>query len=114
MPKERQVYGRGQKEDVESILIKNKTVPFVDRILNPGKYPVLNNKDGSVSSHLMGYGETAGRFFVYPTLQYIKKGWVNDEDPSDALLRDNVIFFDDEKSASEFAAGSWKKYKSKE
>jgi hypothetical protein len=45
-------------EDITQFLEKNKDVPFVDRILNPDKYPVQENPGGTVSTHLMAYGET--------------------------------------------------------
>ena len=53
----------------QDVLEANKDVPFVDRILNPDKYPVQKNKDGSISTHLMAYGESDGEYVVYPTLQ---------------------------------------------
>ena len=49
------------------ILKANKDIPFVKRILEAGKYPVKKNPDGSVSTHLMGYGEADGKYFVYPS-----------------------------------------------
>lgn len=56
-----------------SILDENKRKNFVKRIMKPDKYPVINNEDGSVSSHLMGYGEADGRYYVYPTIIQSKR-----------------------------------------
>jgi len=91
------------------LLKNNSSVPFVDRILRPDLYPVRKNPDNTVSTHLMAYGEQDGKYFVYPTLQYIDKTWVEDENPNSALKRNNVIYFDREEDAKEFALGSWKK-----
>ena len=92
------------------ILKANKDIPFVKRILEAGKYPVKKNPDGSVSTHLMGYGEAGGKYFVYPALQYKDGKWKISHDPSDALKTKNVIWFPSEKEASVFAKGSWKPY----
>ena len=101
---------REHQDSVEKVLLRNKAVPFVDRIINASKYPVRKNPDGTVSSHLMASAEVDGRFFVYPALQYIDGQWVENEDPSDALSRNNVIWFDREDDAAGFAAGSWKPF----
>ena len=90
------------------LLKNNWSVPFVDRILLPHLYPVRKNPDNTVSTHLMSYGEQDGKYFVYPTLQYIDKTWVEDENPDYALERNNVIWFNKEDDAKEFALGSWK------
>ena len=98
------------KVNVASVLEENKDVPFVKRILNPDEYPVVENADGTVSSHLMSYSEADGKYFVYPTL--VDKGQGRLEKPDDPYqeARDtgNVIKFDNEEDAAAFAAGSWK------
>lgn len=96
------------KIQTTDLLKKHQDVPFVDRILRPNLYPVRQNEDGSTSTHLMGYGEADGRYFAYPALQLIDGGWVEDEDPTTALERENIIWFDKEAKAKQFAAGSWK------
>ena len=101
---------RAHQDSVEKVLLSNKEVPFVDRILNASKYPDRKNPDGDHSSHLMGYGEAGGRYFAYPALQLIDGKWVENEDPSDALSRNNVIWFDREGDAASFALGSWKQF----
>jgi|14BtaG_2_1085337.scaffolds.fasta_scaffold09159_2 hypothetical protein len=95
---------------VYSALQENKGVPFVERILNASKYPIRKNKDGSVSTHLMGYGEANNKFFVYPALQLKNGKWIESEDPTDALKSKNVIYFDKENQAKEFAKGAWKPF----
>ena len=50
------------------VLMANKDKPFVRRILDRYAYPVLNNQDGSISTHSMASGEGDGRNFAYPTV----------------------------------------------
>ena len=94
----------------KEILTSNKDVPYVDRILNASKYPVRKNSDGSISTHLLGYGESGGRYFVYPSLQYIDGSFVESDDPDSALKSGNVVWLEKEKDAIDFSKGSWKRY----
>ncbi len=41
---------------------------FEQRILNPSKYPTLQNEDGSYSTHSMAWGGGDGNFYAYPTV----------------------------------------------
>ena len=60
---------------IAKILTENSEKSFVKRILNRDQFPVLDNEDGTVSTHSMAYGETEdGRFFVYPTVLMTDKG----------------------------------------
>jgi len=52
----------------QKILDANKGMNFVERVINPNIYPVLNNEDGSVSTHSMASGEGDGRYYAYPTV----------------------------------------------
>lgn len=62
-------YGESMANElIRGLLQKNASVPFVDRILNREKYPVLENKDGTYSTHSMAWGEADGKYFVYPTV----------------------------------------------
>lgn len=47
---------------------------FEKRILNPSKYPVINNEDGSISTHEMAWGEKDGKFIAYPTVIQLPTG----------------------------------------
>jgi hypothetical protein len=49
-------------------LKNNRNLDFVDRVLRPEKYTVVNNPDGSVSTHKMSSGEIGGKQIVYPTI----------------------------------------------
>ena len=46
----------------------NTKLNFEQRILNPSKYPQLQNEDGSYSTHSMAWGDGDGKFFAYPTV----------------------------------------------
>ena len=68
------------------------------------------NEDGSVSTHVMSYGEADGRFYAFPTLFQNKEGeWIEPEDPF-KYARENgeLQLFDSEEQASEYSEGSWK------
>jgi len=101
--------------DVIKIIESNKQVPFVDRMINMDQYPSRPNYDQSgniesYSTHLLARGGGGNeRPFVYPVLQLIDGKWVENEDPTNAIKRGNVIYFDNEKEADSFAQGSWKK-----
>lgn len=45
------------KKKILGTLKKNKDLHFVDRILNPSKYPTLDLGKGTKASHLMSWGE---------------------------------------------------------
>lgn len=49
-------------------LNKNKEKSFVQRILNPSKYPSLPMGNGSYATHRMAWTEADGRYFVFPTV----------------------------------------------
>lgn len=97
-----------ERLEVSRTLQKNKLVPYVARILSPSGHPVQKNDDGSVSSHLLSWGESGGRYFVYPELQSIEGKLVRHGDPGDALERGNVVWFDEQERAERFAGGAWK------
>ena len=88
------------------ILEANKDREFVQRIFNAADYPVLPNRDGSVSTHSMVWGEAGGRFFVYPTVilqedQMMRLG--PDTAFGHALRTGEFIEFDNMEDADEFS-----------
>lgn len=69
---------------------------------------VRRNKDGSVSSHLMSYGESDGSYYAFPTLfQDSIKGWYQG-DFNEAKRRKELFKFATEAEAKNFAEGAWK------
>ncbi len=69
------------------------------------------NEDGEPESHLMAWAEADGKYVAHPTLFQTKDGiWYEAEDAfEEAKKRDELFWFDSQKEAEEFAAGSWKK-----
>ena len=53
---------------IGKVLDKNRGKDFVERIINPWDSPVLQNDDGTKSSHKMAWGESDGKYYVYPTV----------------------------------------------
>lgn len=48
---------------------RNRQLNWINRGLNPGKYPVIKNEDGSYSTHRLEYvTNDDGSAFVYPTI----------------------------------------------
>ena len=90
---------------INSILLSNKDKNFVDRIINPDKYPVIKNNDGSYSTHLMAYGEVDGKNIAYPTLFYNQKTnslYKPDDPVAEALKTGNFIPFNKPEDAEWF------------
>jgi len=78
------------------ILQDNADRSFVKRILYRDKYPVLENPDGSVSTHSMSWGEVDGRYVAYPTVMTTKDGlrrFGADEAWGHAMRSNNYIEF---------------------
>ena len=57
---------------ISEILSKNLDKPMVKRIVDKDIYPVLENEDGTVSTHSMSWGDAEGKYYVYPTV--VQKG----------------------------------------
>jgi len=88
------------------IIEKNKDKDFVNRIINAKDFPVLTNRDGSVSTHGMSWGEADGRFFVYPTVVYDEDQMTRlgpDTAFGRAIRSGDYIEFADPQSAMEFS-----------
>jgi hypothetical protein len=96
---------------IANILINNRDKSFVKRIVERDKYPVIENKDGTVSTHKMSTMEMDGVTYAYPTILFDGKE-LKEYDPDTAfdyaVKTGNVIPFDDPKEADWFT----KNYKS--
>jgi hypothetical protein len=88
------------------ILLKNKNKDFINRIINVNDFPTLENRDGTVSTHSMSYGESDGKYYVYPTVVY-RDGKMQRLGPdtawSVAFETGDYLVFDNEKDASDFS-----------
>jgi len=70
---------------VRGLLENNADKNFVHRILEPNKYPSIDNGDGTRSSHLMSWGEQDGRYIAYPNITQESDGQLLQRDGSDAF-----------------------------
>lgn len=98
--------------EIKGVLEENKNLNFVQRMVNPDKFPAIKNADGSVSTHKMSSGEISGKNIVYPTI--IQEGDQLKQLPEKeaiehAIKTKEYIAFPDKKSAEDFAEGAWKK-----
>jgi hypothetical protein len=86
---------------------------FMERVVNPSEFPVIENDDGTVSTHRMADSEVDGKFIAYPTIVQKPNGkLVQLEDEAAfnyAMATDEFVEFDTPEEASEFARGGYKK-----
>ena len=91
----------------------NTQLNFEQRVLNPNKHPVINNPDGSVSTHKMSYGEVDGKYVAFPTIVQGKDGKLQQLEGRDAFdyAMKNKEFreFSSEKDAAAYAEGGYKR-----
>ena len=50
------------------LIDQNSGLNFVQRMLEPNKWPVIQNQDGSYSTHLMAWDQDQKGPFVFPTI----------------------------------------------
>ena len=97
---------------LQNILNKNKDKSFVKRILNKQNSPVLQNDDGTTSTHSMAWGSADGKYYVYPTVLLGKDGKLKRYDDSEAwnhvMKTGNFIEFNSPEDADWFSR-SYKK-----
>ena len=98
---------RSDFDRVTDILNKNAGKEFVKRIQNRENYPVLKNPDGSTSTHSMAWGESNGKYSVFPTVMIGKdkklKRYSNKNAWDEAHKTGNVIQFDTPEEADWFS-----------
>jgi len=89
------------------LLLKHRNKDFINRILNVNEFPVLENRDGTVSTHSMSYGEIDGRFYVFPTVVQNDEGKLMRLGPDTAWTRaitsGDALEFDNEQDAADFS-----------
>ena len=73
-------------EYINGILEKNKDKEFVDRILNPDKYPRLDLGNGDYATHKMAWGKVGDKYIVHPTV-LLEDGKLKEYSPLDAWKR---------------------------
>lgn len=88
---------------------------FIDRINNPEKYPVIKNKDGSISTHRMAAEvDEKGNWFVFPTIVMLPSGelyeFKDSQQAMDYNLRTgNYLPMKSKEDAIVYASGGYKK-----
>lgn len=92
-------------ERIGKILDQNRGKDFVERIINPWDSPHIQNDDGSRSSHRMAWGETDGKYVVYPLIMRDGDKLTNYEDNAwaEAYKRKEYIEFDNAEDAAWFS-----------
>jgi hypothetical protein len=102
-------FGRPQR-----IPIYRNEPEFIDRSLNPQNYPVINNPDGSTSSHRMAAEvDENGNWYVFPTIQMQPDGTLRQYDDAReamkaAFMTGNILSAPNMESALQYAEGGYK------
>ncbi len=98
--------GQEDYEIVRKILEANKNKDFIQRILRPDDYPALPALDGKTKTHLMSWGESDGKYQVYPTIIH-KDGeliqYKDDEAAQHAMKTGEYVEFDNPADAAWFS-----------
>jgi len=92
-------------DQVIAILNANSKVPFVRRILSPFTAPVIKN-GRDVMTHKMAWGESDGKFYVFPSIMESERGKLKDYGKTafdEAIKRRDFITFDNQDDASAFS-----------
>jgi hypothetical protein len=96
---------------IQAVLQANREKNFVQRITNASDWPVIQNPDGSYSSHRMGSAEVGGRNIAFPTLVYdpSTNALRAPADPvAEAIRSREYIEFPTPAAAERFASGGYK------
>ncbi len=112
------LFARDEEEDnypFQNILQENKSIPFVDRIINPDKYPTptLQDEQGRKQTHFMSADTNQdGEWIVYPKIIF-ENGQYKRVNMDQAIDSGNFINFgEDQKLATDFSANyKTKKFK---
>lgn len=95
------------------ILKTNASKSFVQRILRPNEFPTLDLGNGSHATHRMEWGESDGKYVVYPRVLLQEGGKLQDYGDNawqHARQSGNFIEFDNPKDAEWFSSrykGAW-------
>lgn len=93
-------------EKMMAILQANAHKSFVQRILFPQNYPILDRGNGVYSTHSMASGESNGRYYAFPTVLMNQNGALQDYGKDafgHALATGNHIEFPTPEEAEYFA-----------
>jgi hypothetical protein len=104
-----------QAKYLAEVLRENQNMPFVKRINDPGAYGVIDNDDGSQSTHRMSAEiDEQGQAWAYPNIVQTPEGLKQFDDTWEAMRYNiesgNAIPFPDIDTALDFS----KNYKTPE
>ena len=102
---------------IKKILDKNQDKSFVQRILKPDIFPRLDLGNGKYATHKMSWGETNGKYVVFPTVLFGNgnlKEYTPDEAFGHAMNSGNYIEFDNPEEADWFSKNYKKVWEKKE
>lgn len=93
-------------------LKRNSDKTFVQRILRPNDFPVLDDGNGGIATHRMAWGEADGKYVAFPTVLYDGKQLVDHgKSAFDQVMKSgNYITFDSPHEAEWFSKrykGAW-------
>jgi hypothetical protein len=91
---------------IENILNANGSKNFVKRILRPEAFPTLKEGKNQVATHKMAWGESDGKYYVFPTIMQEEDKTLKEygKDAFDvAMKRREFISFDNPKDAEDFS-----------
>ena len=95
-----------ERKKIRSILDKNKDKSFVQRILKPDNFPRLDLGNGNYATHKMSWGESDGKYRVFPTVLF-GDGKLQQYEPREAfghaMNTGNFIEFDSAEEADWFS-----------
>ena len=93
----------------------NTSLNFEQRVLYPNKYPVIQNNDGTFSTHKMSWTIVGDKFIAFPMIVQLPSGDLSEfTDPGKAInyALQNKEFreFTSAEDAEEYANGGYKKF----
>lgn len=97
------------------IIDPNTSLNFEQRVLYPNKYSVIQNNDGTFSTHKMAWTTVGDKFIAFPMIVQLPSGNLSEfTDPGKAInyALQNKEFreFTSAKDAEEYANGGYKKF----
>ncbi len=90
----------------------NTKLNFEKRVLSPSMYPVINNPDGSYSTHKMMWGDSDGKYYAYPSIVQLPNGTRKELHPDlawqYAMENKEYRVFNTPEDAARYADGGYK------
>lgn len=102
-----------RQDDPQRIPIYRNKPEYIDRANNPQNYPVINNPNGSISTHRMAAEvDENGNWYTFPTVQMIDGNLVEFNDSRKAMEQafktGNILKAPNKEAALRYANGGYK------